>query len=300
MNTYTTSSAELQLFTAIPEGLDLEDIVGKRLAEPSMVVIDRLYTDCNIFRRYDQDETVWTPLHQKQMALLYGKGGNWSKAIQQLIQHSVVRRGNHYTVGIHSFPYTLLDEWVYRDVQIHQLTRQRIIDRFAEIERANDRAGLTHQVHFYLRDWNRELTVDREVMRQVVDGDPCRTKKRARIALGLIEAGRFRFKVCRYGRFHTNITSLWSPARTALRIQGKPLVGLDISNSQPLLQCLITALVHLGVWTVEDVLAMGTTNELEHIRPTRQQQQAEPGTHMTPHMTPHHTKTQATASLSLM
>src|SRR5208282_4082607 len=35
------------------------------------------------------------------------------------------------------------------------------------------------------------------------------------------------------GRCHTNLTNLWKPLRSCLRLDGRPLWNIDIGNSQP-------------------------------------------------------------------
>jgi hypothetical protein len=45
----------------------------------------------------------------------------------------------------------------------------------------------------------------------------------------------YRLSVCDYGRVHTNFTSLNKPLRCCLSVDGKPLVGVDVSCCQPLL-----------------------------------------------------------------
>jgi hypothetical protein len=55
------------------------------------------------------------------------------------------------------------------------------------------------------------------------------------IALQAIRDRRFFFGVCRYGRVHHNLTNLRASLRPFLRHRGRPLVNLDVRNSQPLL-----------------------------------------------------------------
>ena len=43
----------------------------------------------------------------------------------------------------------------------------------------------------------------------------------------------------RFGRFHSNLTNLKSSLRPHLRYHDSPLVNLDISNSQPMIFCLL-------------------------------------------------------------
>jgi hypothetical protein len=54
-------------------------------------------------------------------------------------------------------------------------------------------------------------------------------------AIDMIHDHDWEFSKCNFGRVHTNITRLKREFRRALRIHGKRLVNLDVSNSQPLI-----------------------------------------------------------------
>jgi hypothetical protein len=58
-------------------------------------------------------------------------------------------------------------------------------------------------------------------------------------AAQMIRDQQWHFTVCDYGRVHTNVTNLRSGLRRFLTLDGKPLVNLDIRNSQPLIFGLI-------------------------------------------------------------
>src|SRR5262249_17050694 len=49
-----------------------------------------------------------------------------------------------------------------------------------------------------------------------------------------------------YGRVHSTITSLKKTFLGCLSVGGKPIVWLDIRNSQPLVACLVAMRYHLG------------------------------------------------------
>lgn len=53
-----------------------------------------------------------------------------------------------------------------------------------------------------------------------------------RITVEQISHGEFDYAICRQGRVHTPITRLFTAARACLSIDGKPLVSIDIVNSQ--------------------------------------------------------------------
>jgi hypothetical protein len=88
--------------------------------------------------------------------------------------------------------------------------------------RERQRAGFT-AVHAYLEDRLREL--------QVVADAPVGESA----ALDMIARGEPFCTLCAMGRLHTAFTCLRRDLRGYTRVGGRPLVGLDISNSQPVL-----------------------------------------------------------------
>jgi len=59
-----------------------------------------------------------------------------------------------------------------------------------------------------------------------------------------ISNGDFFLECDRFGRVHTNITSLAKQLRPCLRIEGQSLVGLDLANSQPLIAGIVARLFY--------------------------------------------------------
>jgi hypothetical protein len=88
--------------------------------------------------------------------------------------------------------------------------------------REQQRAGFT-AVHTYLEARLREL--------QVVADAPVGES----VALDMIARGEPYCTLCAMGRLHTAFTGLRRDLRGYTRVRGRPLVGLDISNSQPVL-----------------------------------------------------------------
>ena len=66
----------------------------------------------------------------------------------------------------------------------------------------------------------------------------------------LMHAGVITFAVCPYGRVHTPITRLKRQLRSCLSVGGHGLISIDISNSQPLILCL---LFRVGGWVGGEV-----------------------------------------------
>ena len=87
-------------------------------------------------------------------------------------------------------------------------------------------------VHGHLLGHLRSVWIDLDAAIEAIQGgghDPINAT-----AARIIAAGDFHLSVCDYGRVHTNLTNLKSDLRKHLRVDGEPLVNLDIRNSQPL------------------------------------------------------------------
>jgi hypothetical protein len=82
------------------------------------------------------------------------------------------------------------------------------------------------------------VDIDHEAaMRFLLDSGKFKPKSATAVAM-LRDRDVF-FHVCDYGRVHTNLTNLKSGLRQFLSFEGRPLVNLDVRNSQPLLFSLL-------------------------------------------------------------
>jgi len=106
--------------------------------------------------------------------------------------------------------------------------------------RANRRAEFKRvrlDVHKYLRDQYRRLEIDLPLALRLLKKDP--NYEINKIPPQQIAAKEWSFSVCRYGRVHTDLTQCSKEVRPALRVDGQPLVEIDIANSQPLFLALL-------------------------------------------------------------
>ena len=122
-----------------------------------------------------------------------------------------------------------------------RIVRTALADRqTAEKVRANRQAEFKKvrlDVHKYLRDQYRRLEIDLPLALKLLEGDP--NFEVVKIPPQQIAAKDWSFSVCRYGRVHTDLTQCPREARPALRIDGQPLVEVDVANSQPLFLALL-------------------------------------------------------------
>ena len=98
------------------------------------------------------------------------------------------------------------------------------------------------RVHKHLFRWLNRLELDRLMAEQIIDQTDFSDSRLSidemrdmnRLSVQAIIEGRWEFGVCNYGRVHTLVTRLLKALRNRLMIDGKPLVTIDIANSQPL------------------------------------------------------------------
>ena len=130
--------------------------------------------------------------------------------------------------GSKSFGYRLTPKYVTegRRQSIRTSQFSRIIAR----ERAKENHAITLPVHKHLRDQLGRVEIDDFIQ----DLPPQHAA-----AVSAIHDKEMFFSVDRFGRVHTNMTNLPSELRNNLSVDGKRLISMDISNSQPLFLALL-------------------------------------------------------------
>jgi hypothetical protein len=144
-----------------------------------------------------------------------------------------------YAVGKHSFGYRLHDRFV-RDKHVRTpVTCARIarrIQAFHERVEAAREAGMK-PVHNALRKQQYRLRIDPDLAGSILASLPPERNRNDVQGILVTDILRrdFHFNVGRYGRVSNSITSLKRELRSALRVDGKPLCGVDIVSAQPAL-----------------------------------------------------------------
>jgi hypothetical protein len=142
----------------------------------------------------------------------------------------------HYIEGAKALGYRLGPR--YRSARV---VRVAIGDQAtADKLRANRKAEFKKirlDVHKYLRAWYRRLGIDLPLALQLLSGHP--RYELVKLPAEQIAGKDFSFSVCRYGRVHTDLTQCSRRIRPALHVDGQPLVGIDVANSQPLFLALL-------------------------------------------------------------
>ena len=159
-----------------------------------------------------------------------------------MVELGVVERSGYYVPGESSFTYNITLDYKSKYIYL-PVTNARLINRIdivqSEFTKQAAKAvrGRSEQVKFL-----KPLTID-EGYHQFIE---------SRCDLSLDQYNNMMASATRIenndiffivddtsGRFHSNVTNMAKPIRSYLRINGKPLVNLDIKNSQPYLSILL-------------------------------------------------------------
>ena len=175
---------------------------------------------------------------------------DYHKVVNALEAGGVIEVDRHYVPGVHSRAYRLAAR--YRGERHRRVgVAARGLARTLARDRAALGAGFDDPVHRHLCDNLRRLEIDLErAERDGVLADPAVAHQAA--CLG---DGAWHFSVDDYGRVHTNLSNLKKCLRKYLRVDGQPLVFVDVACSQPLL---------VGVLTLNWVVNGGHLGEIGH------------------------------------
>jgi hypothetical protein len=178
-------------------------------------------------------EEGYARLKSEYLRRFFPDSSDYALVMNRLIKSGVIECNGRYVPGAKCLGYRLSPEWAARrhvrvEISDHTL-RRKIVRHHAE--RPKSLTG----VHRYLFDHLRNVRIDAEAALDAVgslaesDASPIHET-----AVWFIQDGQFRLETCRFGRVHTNLTNLKRELRRFLHVDGRPLVNLDIRNSQPL------------------------------------------------------------------
>jgi hypothetical protein len=160
----------------------------------------------------------------------------WPEVLAAAVEAGLVERDRRFEKGRKSMGYRL--------GQAFQVPASRVLCRSpvvaTKIRRLREQEFFhtpDSPEHLHLLKWLKRLDIDREAAHRTVlatDGllehdDIHQT------AIDMIASGHVEFSHCRYGRVHSLATRLARELRPHLRLDGDPLVNLDVKCSQPLL-----------------------------------------------------------------
>jgi hypothetical protein len=162
----------------------------------------------------------------------------YHRVIEALLDHGAIERIG-YSAGQQSFGYRLSERFI-GDKHIRlPVSDPRLISRLPRFfwRAEADRLSRMKPVHHLLAEQQYRLQIDGDDARQILDSLPPKSNPYdvQGILVRDIECRKFQLNVGRYGRVSNNITSMKREVRKALRVNGEPLVSVDISCAQPAL-----------------------------------------------------------------
>ena len=185
-----------------------------------------------------KDEGV-TPLKVNYIKKMIPQG---DKYLNALIDLDIVERSGYYVPGQVSYKYGFSQVYESKYVSI-PLNNAKLIRRIemvmAEFNKEATRSvrGHTDQVAYL-----RQLTIEPECFTYIHENYTADTQKFNAVLRSAtrILNGDITYKVdSTSGRFHSNVTNCPKGFRQYLRVNGEPLVNIDIKNSQPYLSTIL-------------------------------------------------------------
>jgi hypothetical protein len=207
----------------VPEGLDIPDdltfgdgvkyLIGTIYWQQ---LENRLHWDEGVYLKYD---------YLRENIPDWKKVWDWSSA------NGVVERVGGYAVGNHSYAYRLTERYRGRTHRLVVIEAPAIAKR---LRRASERFR-QRPVLLRLRDCLSRISVDQEQFDRTYKEHRDREYYQAHLNTMLWQDWRFSEDDFS-NRIHTNITNLYKPLRSLLRVDGgnETLSEIDIPNSQPL------------------------------------------------------------------
>lgn len=146
-----------------------------------------------------------------------------------LLQLGLIESDDNYIKGRKSIGYRI--GYKYRKCKHTkvEITNNRLLKKI-QCVRQQMETNIELDVHQYLYKHLKTIAIDY---------DKAKKEEECLISVDMINDKDWFFTNDKYGRVHTNITNLKSNMRKYLRVDGTPLVELDIANSQPFFFSLI-------------------------------------------------------------
>jgi hypothetical protein len=155
-----------------------------------------------------------------------------------LVAADVIECDNRYIEGHKSHGYRLCSPYREATIVRTAVKHRRTTERITKNRRADEKK-VRLDVHLYLRRQFDRLDIDLPAALAFLAQRP--DYETLKLPAEQIAAKDISFSVCRYGRVHTDVTRAARVLRNALHVEGQPLVGIDIKNSQPLFFALLLA-----------------------------------------------------------
>jgi hypothetical protein len=205
----------------IPEGLDL-DFLPKQSIPAAQWFVASVYMQ-KTMRKLSKDSFV--PM--QSVILRRWMGNKYKKLLSDLATKGIVECDNVKVIGRKSLGYRLTSH--YRSQTHRRIVLSGHVMNKRLVAWKEEQECHWSNIHQKLYKWltQVELTCS-----------PRRCPNQS-LSITRIHDQDFFFKVDPYGRVHTNLTNLKGSLRKYLRVHDQPLVEIDLSNSQPLMLCVL-------------------------------------------------------------
>lgn len=180
-----------------------------------------------------------TPLKISYIKKLVPQGEKYLYALREL---EVVERSGYYTPGQVAYKYSFTAQYESKYVTV-SLTNAKLIRRIKTAfgdyakEAVKSVRGHSEQVRYL-----KMLTIDPEFMNFMDENYTADTEAYNRVmgsATRIVNGNPFYKVDTTSGRFHSNVTNCPKGFRPYLRVNGEPLVNIDVKNCQPYLSTII-------------------------------------------------------------
>lgn len=232
----------------------IEEIISPEIKGYSRDCLKEVISIVAVHVRKDEEAT---PLKMAFIKKLVPQGDRYMKA---LIDLGIIERSGYYTPGQVAYKYSFTPEYDSKYIP-SSLTNAKLIRRIDQAhedftkEAAKSVRGHSEQVRYL-----KMLTIDPEYMEFINENYTTGTETYNRVmasATRIINGDIFYSIDSTSGRFHSNATNCPKGFRPHLRVNGQPLVNIDVKNCQPYLSTIIlTDPVRASVFTENSAFAM--------------------------------------------
>jgi len=167
--------------------------------------------------------------------------GRWhyKEVLNNLLNSNIIQTDNHYIVGEKSKAYKLIppfSESKHKCIELRDESMLKRIAKHKEIFLSKAPQGIEYKMlNKYLNDIEINSNNAIRYVKKYYSNDIEKFNSYL-LSIKFIQTKNFHWTVDDIaGRVHTNITTLFRPLRRYLRYKGKPLINIDICNSQPFL-----------------------------------------------------------------
>lgn len=250
------------LYWRIPSSIDLESLLKKyppKFKRPYKIDYFYYFIEllCDMMEYNDLDGNGGYVNLNAQLMQSFVQ--NYKEYLDYLLEHRIFRTDKKYIPSAKSMGYVL--NKLHYDAEIVEI---EIKDFVIRKNRAKKNRALEQEMkttcakYSYLTKWfNDKLQIDavgayakieelfpepQGAIRGTTKGKASRTTKKysAKLAVQKLATGNFYYKIDEnVGRFHSNLTNIKKELRNYITYDGKPLVNIDIKNSQPLLSSIL-------------------------------------------------------------